>query len=106
MAQIHLGPRRPRRLITAPATPNPIAPMSLRVLVKPDQITRWITERNGTPARRHGSDTDFRILFGESPADYQPVSLDELLDAMKFHHLVMLVDEQPGQTHHRIYRIG
>jgi hypothetical protein len=80
--------------------------MSLRIILKPDQITQWITDRAGTPARRHGSDTDFRILFGETPADYTPVSLDELLEAMKFHHLVMLVEQQPGQTHHQIYQLG
>jgi hypothetical protein len=80
--------------------------MSLRILVQPDQIKAWLTERNGTPARRRGSDTDVRIVFGETSADYPPITVDELLEAMKFHHLAMLVDQEPGKTFHKFYQHG
>ena len=78
--------------------------MSLRIIIKADQISRWITERNGTAVRRRGTDADVRILFGETSADYETISVDELLEAMKFHNLVMLVDQEPGKTHHKIYQ--
>jgi len=78
--------------------------MSLRVILKPDQISKWITDRNGTPSRRRDSETDLRIQFGETGGEYEPVSMDDLLDAMKIHHLVMLVDEEDGKTFHRIYQ--
>jgi hypothetical protein len=78
--------------------------MSLRIIIKADQIAQWITQRNGTPARRRGSDTDVRVLFGENTVEYEPISTDELLETMKFHNLVMLVDQEPGKTHHKIYR--
>ncbi len=80
--------------------------MSLRVIVKADQIENWITDRRGTPARKRGTDTDLRVLFDESPADYEPISVDELFEAMRFHHLVMLVDQEAGKTTHRIYPHG
>ncbi|HUK82952.1 MAG TPA: hypothetical protein VLZ12_10015 [Verrucomicrobiae bacterium] len=78
--------------------------MSLRIITKPQQIQNWITERSGTPARRRGSETDLCINFDNPSADYEPISLDELFEAMKFHHLVMLVDQEAGKTFHRIYR--
>jgi hypothetical protein len=78
--------------------------MSLRILVRPDQIKAWLAERNGIPARRRGTDTDMCVLFGETSADYQPITVDELLEAMKFHHLVVVVDQEPGKTFHRIYQ--
>ena len=78
--------------------------MSLRVILKPDQVAKWIAERKGQPARRSNDETDLRIQFGETVADYEPISVDELLDAMKFHHMVMLVDQEAGKTHHKIYR--
>lgn len=77
--------------------------MSLRIITKPTQISQWITGRNGTPARRHGSDKDFRILFGAATSEYELVSVDELLEGMKFNNLVMLVDEESGKTFHKIY---
>lgn len=80
--------------------------MSLRVIVKTDQINRWIFDRNGTPARRRGTDADVCIAFGQPSADFEPISVDELIEAMKFHHLVMLVDEEAGKTTHRIYQHG
>ena len=78
--------------------------MSLRIIINADKITRWITERNGTPARRHGTDADVRILFGETSADYETITVDELLETMKFHNLVMLVDQEPGKTYNKIYQ--
>jgi hypothetical protein len=77
--------------------------MSLRIILKPDQISKWITDHNGTPARRQNSETDLRIQFSETGGEYKPVSIDDLLDAMKIHHLVMLVDQEPGKTFHKIY---
>ena len=78
--------------------------MSLRVIVKPHQIQSWIAERNGTPARRRGSDTDLRILFGETSGDYEPITVDELIEAIRFRHLVLLVDQESGKTFHKIYQ--
>ena len=78
--------------------------MSLRIIVKPQQIESWITERQGTPVRRRGTDADLRIAFGATVADYQPITLDELIEAMKFHRLVLLVDQEPGKTFHKIYQ--
>jgi hypothetical protein len=72
--------------------------MSLRILFKPEQISRWIAERRGTPVR-HGD--DFRIAF--EPTGDETLTVEELLDEMKFRHMVMLVDEQPGKTFHKIY---
>ena len=80
--------------------------MSLRIILKPDQISQWITDRNGTPARRRESDTDLRIQFSEAVGEYEPVSMDDLLDAMKIHHLVMLADQEPGKTFHKFYSHG
>ncbi len=78
--------------------------MSLRILIRPDQIKAWLAERNGTPARRPGSDDDLRIVFGETIADYQPIMVDELFEAMKLHHLAMLVDQESGKTFHKFYK--
>ena len=78
--------------------------MSLRIILKPDQISKWITDRKGMPSRRRKSETDFRIQFSEAVGEYEPVSMDDLLDAMKIHHLVMLVDEEAGKTFHTIYQ--
>jgi len=77
--------------------------MSLRIITKPTQISEWITGRNGTPARRRGSDKEFRVVFGEAPSEYELVNVDELLEGMKFNNLVMLVDQEPGKTFHKIY---
>jgi hypothetical protein len=77
--------------------------MSLRIILKPDQISKWITDRNGTPARRRNNETDLHVMFGETSADFEPISVDDLLDVMKFHHLVMLVDQEAGKTFHKIY---
>ena len=78
--------------------------MSLRIIIKSPQIGGWISERNGIPARRRGTDTDVHILFGETDADYEPIGVDELIETMKFHHLVLLVDQEAGKTFHKIYR--
>jgi len=78
--------------------------MSLRVIVKPEQIRSWITERHGTPTRRLGTETDLSILFGEPGADYEAITVDEFVETMRFHHFVLLVDQEPGKTFHKIYR--
>ena len=78
--------------------------MSLRVIVKPEQIQNWIAERHGMSARRRGTETDLSILFGGPGGDYEPITIDELIEVMRFHHLVLLVDQEPGKTFHRIYR--
>jgi hypothetical protein len=75
--------------------------MSLRVIIKPNDIERWIAERDGTPVR---CGDDYRIAF--EPADDEQLTVDELIEAMKFHHLVMLVDDEAGKTEHKIYRHG
>ena len=80
--------------------------MSLRVIFKPDQVQKWIADRNGTPTRRRGSETDLRVLFGDADSEYKPITVDELIEAMKFHHLVMLVDQEAGKTYHKIYQHG
>jgi hypothetical protein len=72
--------------------------MSLRIILKPDQISKWITDRNGTPARHLD---EFRIAF-ESTTD-EKLTMDDFLDEMKLRHLVMLVDQEPGKTFHKIY---
>jgi hypothetical protein len=76
--------------------------MSLRIIVKPQQIENWITERRGRPVRRRGTDTDLGIAFGEPGPDCEPITVDELIEAMKFHRLVLLVDQEAGKTFHRI----
>jgi hypothetical protein len=78
--------------------------MSLRVIVKPQQIEDWINQRRGTPVRRRGTDTDLRIAFGEAGPDYEPITLAELIEMIKLHRLVLLVDQEPGKTFHRIYQ--
>jgi hypothetical protein len=78
--------------------------MSLRIITKPQQIQTWIAERHGTPIRKRGSEADVRIMFDKPNADYEPISIDELIEAMRFHHLVMLVDQEDGKTFHKIYQ--
>ena len=96
--------------------------MSLRIIVKADQIQEWIEERRGTPARRRNTDADVAVLFGgDKPAtadkpdsakatsgrpDYEPVSVDDLLEAMRLNHLVLLVDQEAGNTFHRFIQHG
>ncbi len=75
--------------------------MSLRILVKPDQVQKWIVERNGTPARRVGSDADLRLLFDKGNSDCEPITVDELIETMRFNHLAILVDQEPGKTFYR-----
>ncbi len=78
--------------------------MSLRIIVKPQQIQNWINERKGTPARKRGTENDLRIVFDEPATDYEAISMDELVEAMKFHNYVMLVDQEAGKTYHRIFQ--
>ncbi|MGD0652150.1 MAG: hypothetical protein ABSA97_13615 [Verrucomicrobiia bacterium] len=78
--------------------------MSLRILFRPDQIKSWLAERNGTPARRPGSDDDLRIVFSTQNGEYAPITFDELIETMKFHHLVIMVDQEPGKTFYKFYQ--
>ena len=80
--------------------------MSLRIIIKPDQIQSWIAERNGIPVRRRNSDHDLAVLFDGDKADYETLSIDELIEAMKFNHLVLLVDQEPGNTFHKFVQHG
>jgi hypothetical protein len=86
--------------------------MSLRIILKADQIRNWIEERRGTPARRRNTDADVAVLFGDDKSatadkpDYEPVSIDDLLEAMRFNHLVLLVDQEAGNTYHRFIQHG
>lgn len=78
--------------------------MSLRILFRPDQIKSWLAERNGTPARRLGTDTDLRVLFENDNGDYDPITFDELIETMRFHHVVIMVDQEPGKTFYKFYQ--
>ena len=80
--------------------------MSLRIIVKADQIRNWIEERRGTPARRRNTDADVAVLFAGDKADYEPVSFDDLLEAMRLNHLVMLVNQETGKTFHKFIQHG
>jgi hypothetical protein len=80
--------------------------MSLRILVKSDQIQSWISKRNGAPARKRGSDTDLRVLFGEGNGEYEHISVDELIEAMKFARLVLLVDQGEDKTFYKFVERG
>ena len=86
--------------------------MSLRIIIKPDQIQGWIAERNGIPVRRRNSDYDLAVLFdGDKPAapgkpDYETISIDELIEVMKLNHLVLLVDQEPDKTFHKFIQHG
>lgn len=72
--------------------------MSLRIILKTDQIAKWITDRNGVPVR---DGKQFRIAFDSASGD--TLSMDDFLDEMKTNHLVMLVDQEAGKTFHKIY---
>ena len=78
--------------------------MSLRIIIKPDQIQSWIELRNGKPARRRNTDDDLTILFDGEKAEFETVSVDELIEAMKANHLVMLVDQEPDKTFHKFIK--
>ena len=78
--------------------------MSLRIIVKPNQIEHWMNDRHGTPVRRRGTDADVRIVFGQAGPDDEPITFDELIAVMKFHRLVLLVDQEPGKTFYRIFQ--
>jgi hypothetical protein len=80
--------------------------MSLRIIVKADQIRNWIEERRGTPARRRNTDGDVAVLFGGDKTDYEPVGIDDLLEAMRLNHLVLLVDQEAGRTFHKFVQHG
>ena len=72
--------------------------MSLRIILNPEQISKWIADRQGAPVK---NEDGYRIAF--EPTTDQKLTVDELLDEMKLRHLVMLVEQEPGKTFHRIY---
>jgi hypothetical protein len=39
-------------------------------------------------------------------ADYETLSVDELVEAMKLNHLVLLVDQEAGKTFHKFIQHG
>ena len=80
--------------------------MSLRIIVKPDQIRSWIADRNGTPVRRRNTDGDLAVLFDGDQPDYESLNVDELIEAMKSNHLVLLVDQEAGKTFHKFVQHG
>jgi hypothetical protein len=80
--------------------------MSLRIIVKSDQIRNWLEERGGKPARRRGTDDDLRVLFDGDKPEYETLNVDELIEAMKSNHLVLLVDEEPDKTFHKFIQHG
>lgn len=80
--------------------------MSLRIIIKPDQIQNWIADRHGTPVRRRNTDADLAVLFDGEKPDYETLSVDELIEAMKFNHLVLLVDQEPDKTFHKFIQHG
>jgi hypothetical protein len=80
--------------------------MSLRIIVKPDQIQNWIAERHGMPARRRGADADLVVLFDGEKPEYETLSIDDLLETMRLNHLVLLVDQEPDKTFHKFVQHG
>jgi hypothetical protein len=81
--------------------------MSLRIIVKSDQIRSWIEERKGRPARRRNTDDDPTVLFGgDNKPEYETLSVDELLEAMKANHLVLMVDQEPDKTFFKFIQHG
>jgi len=80
--------------------------MSLRIIVKSDTIATWISDRQGLPARKCGTDTDLRILFDGPVADCESLSHDEFVAALKQGQQALLVDDQPGKTFHQFVARG
>jgi hypothetical protein len=80
--------------------------MSLRIIIKSAQIRGWISERNGRPARRRDTDSDLAVLFDGDKADYETLSIDELVEAMRANNLVLLVDQEAGKAFHKFVRHG
>jgi hypothetical protein len=80
--------------------------MSLRIIIKSAQIGGWIEERKGHPARRRSTDSDLAVLFDGDKADYETLSVNELVEVMRANNLVMLVDQEAGKTFHKFVRHG
>lgn len=80
--------------------------MSLRIIVKSDRIRNWIEERGGKPARRRNTDDDLTVLFDGDKPEYETLSVDELVEVMRFNHLVLLVDQEAGKTFHKFIQHG
>ena len=80
--------------------------MSLRIIIKSAQIGGWIEERRGQPARRRNTDSDLSVLFDGDKADYETMSVNELVEVMRANNLVLLVDQEAGKTFHKFVRHG
>ena len=80
--------------------------MSLRIIIKSAQIRGWISERSGQAARRRNTDGDLAVLFDGDKTDYENLSVDELVEAMKANQLVLLVDQEAGKMFHKFVRHG
>jgi len=80
--------------------------MSLRIILKPRQIQDWIAARHGTPARRQSTDHDLAVLFDGEKSEYETIDIDEFIETMRFHRLVMLVDQEPDKTFHKFIQHG
>jgi hypothetical protein len=76
------------------------------MIVKADQIRGWIEDRRGTPARRRNTDDDLAVLFDGDKPEHETLSIDELVEAMKLNHLVLLVDQEPDKTFHKFIQHG
>jgi hypothetical protein len=80
--------------------------MSLRILVKPNQIQNWIAERCGMPARRRNTDADLAVLFDGEKPEYETLSFDDLIETMRLNHLVLLVDQEADKKFHKFVQHG
>lgn len=80
--------------------------MSLRILIQPQHITQWLADRQAVPARRRGTETEFAILFDPVPPEFEPLAPEEFVAALRLHHQVLLVDDEPGKTYHRFVPRG
>ena len=56
--------------------------------------------------RRRNTDDDLAVLFDGDKADYETLSVDELIEAMKLNHFVLLVDQEAGKTFYKFIQHG
>lgn len=80
--------------------------MSLRVLIQTQHIRQWLADRQGTPARRRGTENEFAIWFDPPPPEFEPLTPEEFVAAMRLNHQVLLVDDEPGKTYYRFVPRG
>ena len=80
--------------------------MSLRIIVKSDQIQNWIIERDGVPVCRRDTDADLAVLFDGEKPEYETLSFDDLIETMRLNHLVLLVDQEADKKFHKFVQHG